>query len=96
MSDAHPVSPVTDDAILAFLRRIAREDLELTTHQAENIRLDTPLVEGLALDSLRQVVLLSMIEDEFRFELDLAARERLEQIQTVGELVQTIRAKLSS
>ena len=54
------------------------------------IRLETPLVKGLDLDSLAQAVLLAQIEEGYGILLDLADRERLQTAETVRDLAQII------
>ena len=83
----------TDDEILDYLKQIAREELELRPEQVAVMELDTPVVEGLQLDSLAQVILLSRIEEHYRFVLDLEDREHLQTVQTIRELVEMIRRR---
>lgn len=96
MDGAHgaptPAAP-TDEEILDYLRRISREELELGPEQATAMGLDTPVIEGLQLDSLAQVILLSRIEEHYGFVFDLADREHLQSVQTIRELVGMIRRR---
>lgn len=73
--------------ILARLRQVAREDLELAPEQIDALSLDQPLGDGLALDSLRQVILVTRIEDIYGFEFEPADQERLAGLRTLGDLV---------
>jgi acyl carrier protein len=85
--------PVTDEEILAHLRGVALSDLELPAEQVAAIGPDTSLVEGLHLDSLAQVILLSQVEDRYGFVFGLDDREQLQTLQTVGEFVGVIRER---
>lgn len=80
---------MTDGEILGTLRRLARERLDLERELSEELR----LVEDLGLDSLSQQVLAMEVENHFRICLD---EEDEEEIQTVGDLVGTIRGKLAA
>ncbi len=81
---AEPV--LSDAAILAGVADVARVFLGWNAP----LSLDMPLVEGLALDSIRQLTLLIEIEDRFRVRLD---EEEDRSIQTVGDLVGLIARK---
>lgn len=76
------------EAILAFLRNVVEEELELGPEQIAQIGLDTPIVEGLQLDSVTQVVLLTAIEEEYDFLFAYEDRERLETIQDLVEMIE--------
>jgi len=53
-------------------------------------------VEGLQLDSLRQVVLVTSIEGQFGFELTHEDRDRLVALRTVGDLIGLIRERATA
>jgi len=82
--------PVTPEAILKHLKQIAQENLDLKSEQVAGMNLDTPIVEGLQLDSLAQVTLITAIESDFGFEFDLEDRE---QIHSIRDLVRMIQAR---
>ena len=84
-------SSLTDEAILAQLKRIAREQLELQPERIERINLDARIVQGLELDSLAQVVLLTQVEEHYQLVIGLEDRERLHEVDSVGDLVSLIR-----
>lgn len=74
------------EAILAVIAEVARQKLGW----AGSIDLDAPLVETLALDSIRQLTLIVELEDRFRVCFD----ERDESaVRTAGDLVDLIRRK---
>lgn len=82
--------PVTPEEILKYLKRIAQENLDLKPEQITGMNLDTPIVEGLQLDSLAQVTLITAIESDFGFEFELEDRE---QIHSIRDLVRMIQAR---
>jgi acyl carrier protein len=83
--------PVPSEAgILAYLKELAEEELELPEEQIDQIGLDTQIVEGLQLDSVSQVVLITCIEEKYGFLFDFEDREK---IQTVRDLVEMILAR---
>lgn len=88
-----PTSPENsvEEGILDFLKDIAREELELSEEQIEQMDLDTPLMEGLKLDSVTQVVLITAIEDRYGIEFELEDGEGL---RTVRDLVAIIQEKI--
>jgi acyl carrier protein len=83
----------TDEEVLGYLKQISRDELELRPEQVAGMGLDTPVVEGLQLDSLAQVILLSRIEEHYGFVFDLEDREELQTIQIIRELVGMIRRR---
>jgi acyl carrier protein len=91
MTDVPDVS--TDSHVLAHLKMLAGTELELEPAQIDRIALDTPIVEGLQLDSLRQVVLIANLEEAYGFELAPQDLEQLQSLTTVGDLVQMIRQR---
>jgi acyl carrier protein len=74
------------DDDLATLAEIARAKLNWQGSLARNM----PLVESLALDSLKRLTLVVEIEDRFRICLDEGDEAAIE---TVGDLLDTIRRK---
>ena len=80
----------SEEGILAYLKEIAEEELELSEEQINRITLDTQIVEGLQLDSVSQVVLITAIEEKYDFLFDFEDREKL---QTVRDLVDMILAR---
>ena len=85
----------TDQDILDYLKTVARTELELTPSQVTGIRPETVIVDGLQLDSLKQVVLLASIEDTFKFELTLEDRQELQAMSTVADLIRFIQSRVS-
>jgi acyl carrier protein len=75
---------IDDD--LAALEEIARAKLDWQGHLTR----DTPLVEALALDSLKRLTLVIEVEDRFRVCLDDGDEAAIE---TAGDLIDTIRRK---
>ncbi|MEW6444121.1 MAG: acyl carrier protein [bacterium] len=75
------------EQILAFLRQIAERELELDPADIGHMQLDTPIVEGLKLDSVTQVVLLTEIEEHYGFLFELEDRERLETVRDLVEMI---------
>ncbi len=84
------VSNPTEEEILAYLKELAEEELELSEEQIRRLELDTQIVEGLQLDSVSQVVLITNIEEKYGFLFDFEDREK---IQTVRDLVEMILAR---
>ncbi len=78
------------DNILLHLRQVAQEELDLPPEEIEHVSLDTPIVEGLKLDSLTQVVLIAEIEEHYGFEFE---PEDLERLLTVADLVRAIQER---
>jgi acyl carrier protein len=85
-----PATPYSEGEILLFLKEIALEELELKPEQIEHLDMDTAIVEGLQLDSVMQVVLITQIEEHFGFVFDLEDNDKLE---TVGDLVEMIQER---
>jgi acyl carrier protein len=81
-----------EEAILEHLKKIAREQLNLTNAQIESIGPHVPLMDALQLDSLAQVVLVTTIEQDFgcAFALD-----QWQQLETVDDLVHMISSRVS-
>jgi acyl carrier protein len=80
----------SEEGILAYLKELAEEELELSEEQIRQIEPDTQIVEGLQLDSVSQVVLITNIEEAYGFLFDFEDREK---IQTVRDLVEMIIAR---
>jgi len=78
--------PSDDAEILGVIADIARE--KLGRHGP--LAIDAPLVEGLALDSIRQLTLMVELEDRLRVCLDETDEAS---IRTLGDLVALIRRK---
>jgi acyl carrier protein len=94
MSTPYESSPgISEDAILAFLTSHAAEALELPPDEVRQITPDTRLVEGLRLDSLRQVVLVTGVEERFGFEFDPEELAALGAEGTIRDLVAAIRRR---
>jgi acyl carrier protein len=93
MSIPHSSTALTDDAILGFLTSHAAEALELPPDEVQQITVDTRIVEGLRLDSLRQVVLVTGIEEHFGFEFDPEELAALGAEGTVGDLIRVIQRR---
>jgi acyl carrier protein len=87
------VATLSEEYILDRLRVLAREELEMKPDDIARVGPDTLLVEGLQLDSLRQVVLVTSIEGQFGFELTHEDRDRLVALRTVGDLIHLIRER---
>jgi acyl carrier protein len=81
-----------EEAILEHLKKIAREQLNLTNEQINSIGPQDSLMDAFELDSLAQVVLVTTIEQDFGcgFALD-----QWQQLETVQDLVQMISSRVS-
>jgi acyl carrier protein len=91
----HPSPALTEEAILAFLTSHAVDALELPREDVEQITIGTKIIEGLRLDSLRQVVLVTGIEERFGFEFEPEELAALGDGGTVGDLVRVIQRRAS-
>ncbi len=80
----------SEEEILTYLKELAEEELELAEEQIAQIVFDTQIVEGLQLDSVSQVVLITNIEEKYDFLFDFEDREK---IQTIRDLVEMILAR---
>lgn len=89
------VSSFTAAEMLDRLKAIAGEELELDADRVAGIRLETPLAEGLRLDSLNQVILLARLEETFGVVFSLEEREELLALQTVGDLVHLVQRRVA-
>ena len=74
--------------VLAQIADVAREHLQWT----DPIAPEQPLVEALALDSLRQLTFIVELENRFRIRLDEGDGS---DVQTVSDLIDLIRRKLA-
>jgi acyl carrier protein len=92
----NPSPPAVSASVIAHLKQIARDELKLRPDEIERIDSNTSLIEGLQLDSLTQVVLLSEIEARYGVALDVGGQEELERIETVGDLVALISDRVTS
>lgn len=90
ISDQKNLQRPTTEEILAYLRKIANETLELDSEQVSRIRPDSPLVETLLLDSLSQIELMVEIEEYYSFQFE---PDDITQLNTVKDLVALIQAR---
>ena len=79
-----------EERILSHLRKIAVEILELDPETIRRLDPDLPLVETLHLDSVAQLVLLTVVEEEYGF---LFEPEDAERLRTIADLVRIIRER---
>lgn len=89
MTESQPVK-WNEDRILAHLKLLAREQLNMTPDQVAAITPETRLLDGLQLDSLAQVVLVSSIEKDFGCSFDA---EQWQDLETVEDLLKMIAAR---
>jgi acyl carrier protein len=94
--EQNAVPALTEDAILQFLVAHAAEALELPAAETRLITADTRLVDGLALDSLRQVILVTGIEEHFGFQFDLEELAAMGADGTVGDLARLVLRKIAA
>jgi acyl carrier protein len=87
---------LTDDQLLEHLKVVARTELYLGPDQVDRIGLDTPIVEGLQLDSLKQIMLMANIEQAFGLEFSAQDREQVQHLDTVGDLVRLVRSRVAT
>ena len=80
-----------EETILEHLKKIAREQLNLTPEQIAAIGPDVSLMDALQLDSLAQVVLVTTIEQDFGCAFGL---EQWQQLVTVQDLVRMIASRV--
>ena len=74
---------------LRFLQKIKTIIAEVLNIDADSITADTTFVDDLGADSLDIFQIIMGIEEEYDIELE---NESVEQIQTVGDAVEAIRA----
>ncbi len=86
-SDKDTSQRPSEEEILIYLKEMAEEELELEREQIDRITLDTQIVEGLQLDSVSQVVLITNIEEKYGFLFDFEDRERIRTVQDLVELI---------
>jgi len=82
----------SQDQILDFLKSIAQEELELSEDQIKQMTLETRIVEGLQLDSVDQVVLVTAIDEHYDLQFDFEDGER---VGTLKDLVDMIRERIA-
>jgi acyl carrier protein len=80
-----------EQTILEHLKKIARDQLNLTQEQIDAIGPGVPLMDALQLDSLAQVVLVTTIEQDFGCAFGL---EQWQQLETVQDLVKMIAGRV--
>jgi acyl carrier protein len=80
-----------EETILEHLKKIAREQLNLTPEQITAIGPNASLMDALQLDSLAQVVLVTTIEQDFGCAFGL---EQWQQLNTVDDLVKMIAGRV--
>ena len=81
-----------EQSILAHLKQVAQEQLNMTAEQIAAIQPDAPVLDAMRLDSLAQVVLMAAIERDFACTFE---PEELQQIHTVRDLVTLIVTRVS-
>ena len=79
---------ITAEELVAYLKKTALEELHVTQEQLEKVNLEFPIVEGLQLDSLAQVTLISAIEDDFGIEIEPEDREKIRSVKDLVQLIQ--------
>jgi len=80
-----------EETILQHLKKIAREQLNLTPEQIDAIGPSVSLMDALQLDSLAQVVLVTTIEQDFGCAFGL---DQWQQLETVQDLVKMIGSRV--
>lgn len=80
-----------EETILEHLKKIAREQLNLSAEQIAAIGPSVSLVDALQLDSLAQVVLVTTIEQDFGCAFGL---EQWQELNTVEDLVRMIAGRV--
>lgn len=80
------------ESILAHLKDVAREQLNMSSEQIAGINPDARILDSLQLDSLATVVLMAAIEKDFGCAFD---PEELQQVETVRDLVALIAKRTS-
>ena len=80
-----------EETILTHLKKIAREQLNLTPEQIDGIGPNVPLMDALQLDSLAQVVLVTTIEQDFGCAFGL---EQWQELETMQDLVRMIASRV--
>ena len=81
---------LTEDAILDRLKVYARDELEIPDAVVDPVGPATLLIEGLELDSLRQAMLLALIEEDYGVRLDGIDTGEFVALASVGDLVRLI------
>ena len=88
-----PETSLTDEGILEHLRTRIAPDLELRPDEVAGLTLSTRVAEGLQLDSLRQVILLARIEEDYGVSFGAEDIEVLQEVVTVSDLVRLVRER---
>lgn len=78
--------------ILDYLKKAAREDLQLAPEQIDGIRPEVLLAEGLPLDSLAATILVTKIESDFGIMFE---PEDMQKVRTIGDLIGLIQQHAS-
>ncbi len=81
-----------DESILAHLKDVAREQLNMSSEQIAGINPDARILDSLQLDSLATVVLMAAVEKDFGCAFD---PEELQRVETVRDLVALIARRTS-
>jgi len=81
------------ESILSHLRQVAQEQLNMTPQQIEALRPDARIVDGLELDSLAQVVLMTSIEHDFGCTF---SPDELQGVETVNDLLELILSRVGA
>lgn len=81
------VAKWNEESILAHLKQVAQEQLNMTAEQIAAINLDARILDAMQLDSLAQVVLMAAIERDFGCTFD---PEEVQAVETVRDLVRLI------
>ncbi len=76
-----------EQKVLAHLKLVAQEQLNLSPEQISQIEPDKPLQESLQLDSLGAVVLISSVEREFGYTFE---PEQWQELTSVKDMVTMI------
>lgn len=87
---------LTEDEIIDRLKACAVDALELAPEDVRDVTRTTPIVEGLRLDSLRQVILLAKVEEAYSFEFDPEDLAAMGARATVGEFAQLVLRRAST
>jgi acyl carrier protein len=96
MSEAADGPVVSREETLDFLKNVAQAVLELPPDVVATMRMETSVLDAFQLDSLKQVVLMAHIEDAFGFEFSPDDLDRMQHIETVGDLVALVAARATT
>jgi acyl carrier protein len=81
---------LTEEGIVAELKKLAGDELDLPSELVDQIQADTQLIGGLRLDSLGQTVLLAAVEERYNFIFELEDRQRLQESKTVRDFARIV------